>query len=193
MAPHGLSTLWIRALTRHITGRRDSALFASYASGAGTLVRTVKPKNMNTVILILILASFVGGGVAALNYRRIRPSQGLRRRDGLLACFISVVTAAFVAMVASAADHSYYEVFQEVLTKQHSVLIENVSLVDTNNSGPGITNAPMSFSGAEHLCWMAVRNEVEMRAATKGEAEAARNDGYPAPGLDSGASASRHQ
>ncbi len=61
------------------------------------------------------------------------------------AFFLSGITAAFVVMAACAADHSYYELFQDALAKQQSVVVEGVSLVDTNNSGPGITNAPLSF------------------------------------------------
>ncbi len=43
---------------------------------------------MNTVILILILASFIGGAAVGLNYKRIQPVHGTRRRDAWLVLLI---------------------------------------------------------------------------------------------------------
>ena len=52
---------------------------------------------------------------------------------------------AMAAIKTAGAEGSYYERFVKV-SKEHKGFLWDTSLVQTNNSGPALTNAPLSFS-----------------------------------------------
>ncbi len=60
-------------------------------------------------------------------------------------CLVELMMATLFALAVPAAEHTYYERFTQALTNGQRGFLTGTDLVNTNNPGPCLTTAPISF------------------------------------------------